>query len=157
MWLRIAAVSDIAYVRDVPQAFYRVHPTSMMRSKYNGQMLDLYQRRAVFDSFFKNYGHNNGRQKLYDSARRALAREALWDACRAYDHNKLRERNAEELVQFAQETYPSFATLPEFRALTRRQRLGPVWCNRTQLFAMSALIRRADHWRKKRRWKKMGV
>ena len=26
MWLRIAAVSDIAYVRRVPQAFYRVHP-----------------------------------------------------------------------------------------------------------------------------------
>jgi glycosyltransferase involved in cell wall biosynthesis len=157
MWLRIAAVSDIAYVRRVPQAFYRVHSASMMRSKYNGQLLDLYQRKAVFEFFFKHYGNNGNRKHLHDEARRALAREALWDACRAYDHNKLRERKANELVEFAQATYPTFATLPEFRALERRRRLGAVWCNRTQLFIVSAIVKRVQHWSAKRKWKRRGI
>jgi hypothetical protein len=157
MWMRIAAVSDIAYVRRLPQAFYRVHAASMMRSKYNGQLLDLYQRKAAFDFFFQHYGTINKQDDLHEVARRALAREALWDACRAYDHNQLQERRAKELVEFAQTTYPAFDTLPEFKALQRRRRIGPVWCNRTQLFILSALARRAKHWASKRRWKRLGV
>jgi glycosyltransferase involved in cell wall biosynthesis len=157
MWLRIAAVSDIAYVRGVPQAFYRVHSASMMRSKYNGQLLDLHQRKAVFEFFFKHYGNNGNRKHLHDEARRALAREALWDACRAYDHNQLEERKANELVEFAQTTYPAFATLPEFGALERRRRLGPGWCNRSQLFFLSALTRRIKQWAETRNRKRRGI
>jgi glycosyltransferase involved in cell wall biosynthesis len=51
MWLRIAAVADIAYVRGVPQAIYRVHSDSMLRSSTN-TMVDLCERRVAFDSFF---------------------------------------------------------------------------------------------------------
>lgn len=157
MWMRIAAVSDIAYVRRMPQAFYRVHSASMMRSKYNGQLLDLFQRKAAFDFFFQHYVSSNKGEDLHDVARRALAREALWDACRAYDHNQLEERRAKQLIDFAQATYSAFDALPEFKALQRRQRIGPVWCNRTQLFILSALTRRARHWASKRRWKQRGV
>jgi glycosyltransferase involved in cell wall biosynthesis len=157
MWLRIAAVSDIAYVHGVPQAFYRVHSGSMMRSKYNGQLLDLYQRKAVFEFFFEHYGNNGNRKHLHDEARRALASEALWDACRAYDHNKLEERKANELVEFARTTYPALAALPEFRALERRRRLGPVWCNRTQLFFFGALTRRIKRWVATRNRKRQGI
>ncbi len=53
MWLRIAAMSDIAYVRGVPQALYRVHPRSMVRTKYHCSFLDLQERKAAFDSFFR--------------------------------------------------------------------------------------------------------
>ena len=35
MWLRLAAVGAIAHVRQVPQAFYRVHQASMLRTKFN--------------------------------------------------------------------------------------------------------------------------
>jgi glycosyltransferase involved in cell wall biosynthesis len=157
MWMRIAAVSDIAYVRRLPQAFYRVHSASMMRSKYNGRLLDLFQRKAAFDFFFQRHADGNGQDDLHQVACRALAREALWDACRAYDHNQVEERRAKELVDFAQATYSASEALPEFKALRRRQRIGPVWCNRTQLFILSALTRRATHWASKRRWKKRGV
>jgi hypothetical protein len=157
MWLRIAAVSDIAYVRGVPQAFYRVHSASMMRSKYTGQILDLCQRKAVFEFFFKHYGNNGNRKHLHEEARRALAQEALWDACRAYDHNELVERKANDLVEFAQATYAPFATLPEFRALERRRRLGPVWCNRTQVFFLGALTRRIKRWVAARNRKRQGI
>ena len=51
MWLRIAAVADIAYVRGVPQAVYRVHSDSMLRSQAS-TMVDLRERRMAFDSFF---------------------------------------------------------------------------------------------------------
>ena len=44
MWLRIAAVADIAYVRGLPQAIYRIHPGSMLRSQ-DGPMVDLRERR----------------------------------------------------------------------------------------------------------------
>src|SRR6185437_5794135 len=54
MWLRIAALTDIAYVNRTPQAFYRVHPKSMMRTIYRGSFLDLQQRKAAFDSFFQH-------------------------------------------------------------------------------------------------------
>lgn len=157
MWLRIAAVSDIGYVRGVPQAFYRVHSASMMRSKYTGQLLDLCQRKAVFEFFFKHYGNNGNRKHLHAEARRALAREALWDACRAYDHNELEERKANDLVEFARATYTPLAALPEFKALERRRRLGPVWCNRTQLFFLGALTRRIKRWAATRNWKRQGI
>ena len=56
LWLRIAAVSDVAYVRGVPQAIYRVHPRSMLRSRYADPLVDLRHRKAAFDSFFARSG-----------------------------------------------------------------------------------------------------
>jgi glycosyltransferase involved in cell wall biosynthesis len=158
MWLRIAAVSDIAYVRRVPQAFYRVHSASMMRTKYRGSFLDLRQRKAAFDAFFERYQHTiPGGDRLRCLANCVLAREALWDACRAYDHNQLEQAKAVELVEFARTTYPAISSLSEYAALRRRQRLGPVLCNRTQLFVATALVRRTRKWMSQRRWKRRGV
>jgi hypothetical protein len=158
MWLRIAAVSDIAYVRRVPQAFYRVHAASMMRTKYRGSLLDLHQRKSAFDAFFEQYQHViYGVDRLRGLAKSALAREALWDACRAYDHNRVKEAKADELIEFARTTHSNISALSEYAALRRRQRLGPVVCNRTQLFIASALVRRTRHWMSKRRWKRQGV
>lgn len=158
MWLRIAAVSDVAYVRRVPQAFYRVHAASMMRTRYSGSFTDLHQRKAAFDAFFEAYQDTipNG-PRLRGFANCVLAREALWDACRAYDHNQLEERRADELVGFARSTYPAMASLSEYAALRRRQRLGPVLCHRTQLFVASALAWRARHWMSQQHWKRQGV
>jgi glycosyltransferase involved in cell wall biosynthesis len=158
MWLRIAAVSNIAYVRRIPQAFYRVHPRSMMRTVYRGGFLDLRQRKAVFDAFFQHY-HSVIRDadRLYDEANRTLAREALWDACRAYDRNEVEASQAEELEEFAFNTFAGARTLDEYAALCRRRRLGPVVCNRTQVFAAPALVRRIRRWTLKQLWKRRGV
>jgi glycosyltransferase involved in cell wall biosynthesis len=157
MWMRIAAVSCIAYVRRVPQAFYRVHPVSMLRTKYKSSFVDLQHRKAAFDFFFRhNAGLTNGDQ-LYDLAKRALASEALWDACRAYDRDEVKESRANELVEFAITTYARATSLPEYGALRRRQSLGPVFCNRTQVFAAPALVRRGRRWLARQRWKRRGI
>lgn len=158
MWLRIAAVADVAYVSQAPQAFYRVHGKSMMRTVYRGSFIDIQQRKAAFDSFFDHNHHliPNARQ-LRDTVNRTLAREALWDACRAYDRNDLEASQVDDLVRFATAAYPGASSLPEFRALRRRQWLGPVFCKRTQIFAAPALIRRLRRSALKRRWQQHGV
>jgi glycosyltransferase involved in cell wall biosynthesis len=155
MWLRIAAVSDIAYVRRVPQAFYRLHPQSMTKDR--NSFVDIIQRRAAYDAFYQYHRHIAGVDRLHELARRALAREALWRACRAYDRNQVAEARADELVEFAVTTYPRATSLPEYGALRRRRRLGPVICNRTQVFAAPALIRRVNRWLRKQRWKRQGI
>lgn len=158
MWLRIAALSDIAYVNRTPQACYRVHPKSMMRTIYRGSFLDLRQRKGAFDSFFQRDAATIAdARELYDLANRSLAREALWDACRSYDRNDIAACHVEELIDFAMTTYPNAASLAEYAALRRRQWLGPVVCNRTQIFAASALFRKVQRAALKQRWKHQGV
>lgn len=158
MWLRIAALSDIAYVNRTPQAFYRVHPKSMMRTVYRGSFLDLQQRKAAFDSFFQqDAAAITNADELRDLANRSLAREALWDACRAYDRNEVEVCRVEELVDFAMAAYSKTASLAEYAALRRRQWLGPIICNRTQIFAAPALLRKVQRAALKQRWKHQGV
>jgi glycosyltransferase involved in cell wall biosynthesis len=158
MWLRIAAISNIAYVRNIPQALYRVHQASMIRTKYHCSFLDLKERKAAFDTFFReNRGILIEWERLQESSNKALAREALWDACRAYDHDRVREGRAQELIEFATATYSGTPLLAEHAAFQRRQRLGPVICNRTQIFAGTALVRRLKHRWRRRQWQRNGV
>jgi len=157
MWLRIAAVSDIAYVRGVPQAFYRVHRASMFRTQYQTGLLDLHQRKAAFDSFFFHHKDVADGKPLHDWANRALAREALWDACRAYDHDRVNDGQIRELTDFASTTYANAVSLSEYAALCRRRILGPVVCNRTQLFLATAAARRLQRWYRRRRRERIGI
>ena len=158
MWLRIAAVSNIAHIRKVPQAFYRVHSDSMMRTTFRGSFVDLRQRKAAFDSFFLHCRFSSlDLTMLQNSAYRSLAREALWDACRAYDRNDQALSNVEELEDFALKAYDQTVSLPEYGALRRRRRLGPVFCNKTQVFAAPALARKVSRWALKARWQRWGV
>jgi hypothetical protein len=130
----------------------------MMRTVFRGSFVDLRQRKAAFDSFFRNDAHAlaNARE-LQDLANRSLAREALWDACRAYDRNQVELCRADELVDFAMATYPRADSLPEYAALNRRRWLGPIVCNRTQLFAAPALVRKLHRAALKQRWRWQGV
>jgi glycosyltransferase involved in cell wall biosynthesis len=156
MWLRIAAVSNIAYVR-APQAFYRVHGASMQRTQFLGNLVDMVERRAAFHSFLRNCGKPGNWEHLQRDADRAVAREALWDACRLYDHGRAEEGQVQSLLQFALETWPEARSLPEFRALKRRQWLGARICHRAQLFFVPAAFRWGARWLRKQRWRRQGV
>lgn len=157
MWLRIAAVSDIGYVRGRPAAFYRVHQASMFRTQFANVFADLEQRRDVFDRFFAEHPNLPGRPRMHALANRAIARDALWRACRGYDRDQLDVVPAAELAEFALATYPRAASLPEHAALMRRQRLGPRVCNRTQLFVASHAAKRGRNWLWRQAWKWRGV
>lgn len=158
MWLRMATAADIGYVGGVPQAFYRVHPASMQRTTFAAHLDDLRQRRDGFDFFFSHAGSTLAdADRLHDLARRALAREALWRACRAYERDALAEIPVDELVEFATSSYSDVETTPEFRALQRRRRLGPTVCHRTQLFIVGGVRHRIGSTYRTQRWKRRGT
>ncbi|ACU35695.1 glycosyltransferase family 2 protein [Actinosynnema pretiosum subsp. pretiosum] len=156
MWMRIAAVSDIGYVRGAPAAYYRVHQQSMFRTQFSSVFADLEQRQAVFDRFFAEHPDLPGAGMLRALAKRSIAKDALWRAVRAYDRDKLDEIPADELAEFAEKVYGGAGNLPEHRALTRRKALGPKVCSRTQLFVGSHLAKRGMGWVGKQVWKWRG-
>lgn len=127
MWLRIAAVSDVAYVRGAAQAIYRVNPAGMLRRE-TAHMADLYSRRDAFDSFFASSGHLlPDAERLRATAGRALARQSLWRASRAFDRGITEgpgARPVDELIAFALEVYPAARRLREWWGLEVRRRLG---------------------------------
>jgi glycosyltransferase involved in cell wall biosynthesis len=131
MWLRIAAVAEVGYVKGATQAFYRVHSDSMLRSMLGsagGQVVDLSERRTAFENFFERVGGRvRGAGKLRESARRTLARQALWKASRAYDKGHASGEGAREvegLVRFALDTSPATRRLPEWWGMQLRRRIG---------------------------------
>jgi glycosyltransferase involved in cell wall biosynthesis len=81
MWLRFAAVSDVARVNS-DQAYRRVHDASMMQTTFAGLLTDLQQRLEAFEAFFAGAGASLP-QAQHDRAtvRRRLAGEALEQAC----------------------------------------------------------------------------
>jgi hypothetical protein len=132
MWLRIAAVSDVAYVKGATQALYRIHSDSMLRSMFGskgGELVDLIERRAGFQRFFADSAAGlPDAAELRATAGRTLARQALWKACRAYDRNRISGPDAvpvDDLIEFALAASPDARRLREWRGLRLRQRLGP--------------------------------
>jgi GT2 family glycosyltransferase len=147
MWLRIAAIADIAHIRGVPQAIYRVHADSMLRSDPS-EVLSLRERRAAFVSFFEHAGSLlDDAGGLAQLAWRALARQALWRASRTVDRGLHRPEDrqlVEELVAFAQETCPAYARLPEWHGFQWRRRIG---AGRSQWFPLFLATGAAHRWR----------
>lgn len=123
MWLRIAAVADVAHIRGVPQAIYRVHSDSMLRSQRD-PVLELRERQAAFERFFEACAQDLAApSRLQEAVARALARQALWQASRAVDRGQ-RDLLAERLTAFALEACPEARELREWHGLRLRQRIG---------------------------------
>ncbi len=131
MWLRIAAVSDVAYVKGAAQALYRIHTTSMwrtMQAEDDGPIIDLRDRRTAFKGFFSGAGRKLRRSADLEAlASRTIARQALWLASRAYDRDRVDGGggvSAAEFETFALETSDETRQLREWRGLRLRQRIG---------------------------------
>jgi glycosyltransferase involved in cell wall biosynthesis len=149
MWLRFAAHSSIAYLAGVDQAYYRRHDASMQSTRFNSILVDLKQRRAAFDAVFDAYGARiRDVEELRHAAHRALAKEALWTACRSYDRRRLLSVSVDDLEGFALETYPAVHSLSEYWGLRWRRRLGPRWPPILQPVLPSGYVR----WAKGRLW-----
>jgi hypothetical protein len=158
MWLRFAAHADIIYLRRVDQAFYRRHSQSMMRTTNNFTMTDLQQRRLSFDALFLQYGSRlSGAEHLHSQANKALAKDALWSACRAFDRRPFDQVEVEALEEFAMQTYPDYRTLSEYRGLNWRRRVGPRWCPFVQPLLPSHYVHKARNILWWRHWREFGV
>ena len=157
MWLRTAAVSDVGRVDGPDQALHRDHPASMTADT-NRDILDIQERREVFATLFGGPGGQLPfADALHETAKRALAAEALEEACRAYDRGRTRFIGADSYVDFALETYAGAKNLPEWRALERRRWIGPAVAPFMPIF-FPRIVRRRLRWRfNYRRWIKTGI
>lgn len=158
LWLRLAAHADVAYLRGTDQAYYRVHQSSMYRTQFASPISDLRQRAAAFDRVLSDHGACVGASRpLTEQAHRALAREALWSACRSFDRGRYDAGSVEELTAFALSVDTRARSLPEYRGLRRRQMMGPRWCPYVQPLVWRAVTHKLRNWWWWRRWNWYGV
>lgn len=156
MWMRFAVHSDVAYIKGVDQALYRIHATQMTNDRV--PYVDLVQRKAAYDALFDRYGDAiMGAERLSQRAGRAVAKEALWRACRAYERRRMDITPITELVAFAEAAYPHTARLPEFWGLRWREQVGPHAAPYLQPLILSAVHRRIRSKLWWRRWARQGV
>jgi glycosyltransferase involved in cell wall biosynthesis len=154
MWLRIAAIADLGYVRGAPQAGYRVHRASMSQNVYLDPLADPRERALVFERFVGKCGDRlTGSDRLWARARRALAVDVLRLACRASERGD--EDDAAHLESFARDLVPDVERLGGFRALQRRRRIRPVPLRRVAFIGARAARRvRSELWWF--RWRRIG-
>ena len=69
MWMRFAVHSDVAYVKGVDQAYYRIHAGQMTNDRVT--YVDLVQRKAAYDMLFDDYGDRIPERGPAAPARRA--------------------------------------------------------------------------------------
>jgi Glycosyl transferase family 2 len=158
VWLRAAAVSDVGRINGPDQALHREHPTSMSVTVGSGPLLDLMERRTVFEVLFAGPGGRLPDAALMlRTARRTLAAEALSFACRIYDRRRADVRDVDGYVEFALETFDGARELPQWRALALRRRLGARWSPVMPAFLPGGVVRKL-RWRSQyRRWVRTGV
>lgn len=158
MWLRVAAISDIGYVKGVPQGRYRLHDASMSYGVYQDRFGDIAQRKLVFDSVYDRYPAELRRAGVNrDVIYSRMASQALWWAARLYE--KSDDPDLDEVqrsLDFAAHAFPAYRDLPAYRALRRRQRVGARFAHRTQAFVGTAVIRKFQNLYWWFRWRRFG-
>jgi hypothetical protein len=158
MWMRLAAHADVGFVSGADQAYYRVHGQNMSTTDFGGQLDDLRQRLVAYDSALAKCGELlPDADRLAATVRRRLARYALRRAYRAYDRGRTEVVPVDELVDFARACTPDADSLPEFRALRLRRRVGARTMPYLQPLVLSAVYDRGREWLWWRSWKRRGL
>jgi glycosyltransferase involved in cell wall biosynthesis len=139
MWLRLAAVSDVAYVGGADQALHREHAGSLSVNEGSGALLDLRARADAYDRLFANVGDRLiSAAARHDRARAALARDALRYAAAAVD----RREPAGEYLAYAADVWPASKAWRSTERVLHRMGPGglPGRCSRPRAVAA---VRRA--------------
>jgi hypothetical protein len=108
MWLRAAAVSEIGRVNGPPQAYYRVHPNSMMQTTCPlNSLTDLEETLSAFEKVLvgPKASVSNG-DSLFATARKALAARVVGHALGAYDRGRSSEAPLDDYMAFAMRVWP---------------------------------------------------
>jgi len=156
MWMRFAVHADVAFIKGVDQAYYRIHGTQMTVERV--PLVDVRQRKAAYDALFAAYADQiPDARRLAGRAYRKMAKEATWRACRAYERRRMDSTPIDELVEFARSTYPTADRLPEAWGLRWRRKVGPRICPYLQPIMFSAVHRRLRNMLWWRRWARQGI
>jgi Glycosyl transferase family 2 len=102
MWLRVAAIADVARVNGSDQAYRRLHDASMIHVSYPDFLTDLRERNAAYESFFERHSQRIQVRRDLEIARRRLAEEALDHACAALRGGDPSGPDADDYAAFAQ-------------------------------------------------------
>jgi glycosyltransferase involved in cell wall biosynthesis len=155
MWLRLAEHGQVGFLHGVDQAYYRVHGRNM-RTGYDA-LGDLRQKRLAFElALARSGGELSDARALSDRVHRKLSRDALWFAAHALDLGQTDMTAVDELVAFAFDCWPRTATLPVYRTLQLRRRVGPRAVTALQPLLVTPLARRAGGWLQRQSWKYRG-
>jgi hypothetical protein len=154
-WMRAAQVADVGMVAGVDQLYYRLHGTNMSCTQYASTLTNLYETRKAFDAALDgSVGGDAARlAALRRTARRALARKALWLAVWDYMTGPDGAANAAAYREFALAVDPEVAGSRYWRALQRREAAGLERARRTRAFRARELVRDLEGramWRRKR-------
>jgi glycosyltransferase involved in cell wall biosynthesis len=156
MWMRLAAHADVAFVRDCDQAYYRIHGSQMSVERV--PLVDLRQRKSAYDALFATEGDRiDDAPALRRRADRAMAKEALWRACRAHERGRTDSVPVDDLEAFALASYDGATRLPEYWGLRWRRRAGPRAASLLQPLMLSAVHRKVRKTLWWRRWARHGV
>ena len=124
MWLRIAAVSDIAYLEGADQAWHREHPGSLSERITVGRG-DLQDRRDAFHVLFDwTEAFLPETADLRRLSERALADEALTAVVHMHDRGRVDHELEEFLLAFAESCDTGKAPLPHKKAVSRARARG---------------------------------
>lgn len=81
LWLRLASLGDVAWIRNAVQGLYRVHGASMRATIHSGLLHDVRARRDAFELFLAERGGPLADDPAFArSVRHGLARDALTNA-----------------------------------------------------------------------------
>jgi cellulose synthase/poly-beta-1,6-N-acetylglucosamine synthase-like glycosyltransferase len=158
MWLRISAFSDVAYIQGADQAFHREHPASLSMSNRD-PVTERARRLEAFETLFAGLaGALPDAQQLRLTARRALASDALLDACHLYDRGRPEALQVSaRLADFARSCDSSVSDGPFGRALRLQQASGPLRAARSPFGQLRAVRRGLRFRNAMRRWRRTGV
>ncbi len=172
MWMRMAMHGDVGFVVDADQAYCRGHEANMSVAyeESDGGLGDLQMRLRAFLALLGKAegrldGVGGGPAALERTVRRRLASEALLRVTRSYDKGSYDERIADALVAFAQETVGESITgtgadvrsLPMWRPLQLRRRIGAKAMPSLRYLVLPAVARRVRQLGRERRLARRGV
>lgn len=142
MWLRLAALSDVAYLPGPVQALFRQHDTNAGLAFPHASVAELEQRWTAFDRFFEVIGGDTRRAAWERAARARMAAVARYSATRAFLGDD-GPAQAEALLAFGERLDPDGSSALEQRSWDLRRRLGATVSRWFPGFAVRPLVSRA--------------
>ena len=156
MWLRLAALSDVAYIHGADQAWHREHAGSLSASEVD-EVTDLVGRREAFEVLFSGpVGDMPCSSAWRDLAFRALARESVARARRELDLGRGDSEEFRVYMDIARDLVADPSGLPGWGGLERRLSGARPWAA-SLVSASSRLERRVKAKTAEYRWHHSGV
>jgi len=156
MWLRIACVSDVAYLEGADQAWHREHDSSLSQSIDAG-IGDILDRRDAVLTLFAWSGPHLPETDVYRAlADRALVREVTHRIRHMYDRGHV-DRAAEERLMALAEELGGTATRAQIHHALRRVRARGAAARPRAWQVARAASRRIVNEARVRRWHRHGT